>query len=291
MRPPPFAYADPSTVDEALGLLAEYGDDAGILAGGQSLVPLLNFRLARPAVIVDINRIADLAYIEQRNGTLEIGALTRHRAVERSAVVSEACPLLSEAIAHVGHVQIRNRGTVGGSLAHADPAAELSAVVTALGGCLRLRSASDERTLAPDDFFVSSLATAIEPGEMLVAVELPLWPAGTATCFSEFSRRQGDFALAGAGAVLAFGDDGRVERAGLALMGVGDRPFDGAAIANELLCGEKPSEAAVQAVAERVQSNVEPLSDIHAPADYRRHLAGVVTRRALLGAMQRATSE
>ena len=291
MRPPPFSYADPSTVDEALGLLAEHGDDAGILAGGQSLVPLLNFRLARPAVIVDINRIADLAYIEQRNGTLEIGALTRHRAVERSAVVSEACPLLSEAIAHVGHVQIRNRGTVGGSLAHADPAAELSAVVTALGGSLRLRSASGERTLAPGDFFESSLATAIEPGEMLVAVELPLWPAGTATCFSEFSRRQGDFALAGAGAVLAFGDDGRVERAGLALMGVGDRPFDGAAIANELLCGEKPSEAAVQAVAERVQSNVEPLSDIHAPADYRRHLAGVVTRRALLGAMQRATSE
>ncbi len=290
MRPPPFSYADPNTVDEALGLLAEHGDDAGILAGGQSFVPLLNFRLARPTVIVDINRIADLAYIEQRNGTLEIGALTRHRAVEQSAVVSDACPLLSEAIAQVGHVQIRNRGTVGGSLAHADPAAELPAVVTALGGSLRLRSASGERTLAPGDFFVSNLTTDIEPGEMLVAVELPAWPAGTATCFAEFCRRQGDFALAGAGAALAFGDDGRVERAGLALMGVGDRPFDGAAIANELLCGETPNEAAIQAVAERVQSDVEPSSDIHAPADYRRHLAGVMTRRALLGAVQRGTS-
>ena len=173
MRPPPFCYADPGTVDEALGLLAEHGDDAGILAGGQSFVPLLNFRLARPTVIVDINRIAELDYIEQKNGALEIGSLTRHRAVEQSALVSETCPLLSEAIAHVGHVQIRNRGTVGGSLAHADPAAELPAVVTALGGSLRLCSASGERTLDPGDFFVSSLTTAIEPGEMLVAVELP----------------------------------------------------------------------------------------------------------------------
>ena len=291
MRPPPFSYADPSTVDDALGLLAEHGDDALILAGGQSLVPLLNFRLARPAVIVDINRIADLAYIEQRNGALEIGALTRQRAAERSALVSEACPLLTEAIAHVGHVQTRNRGTVGGSLANADATAELGAVVTALGGSLRLRSASGERTLSPDEFFVSNLTSAIEPGEMLVAVSLPAWPAGTATCFTEFSRRQGDYALAGAGAVLAFGDDGRIERAGLGLLGVGDRPFDGAAIAGEVLCGEKPSEAAVQAVAERVQSSVEPPSDIHAPADYRRHLAGVVTRRALQGAVQRATSE
>ena len=290
MRPPPFSYADPSTVDEALGLLAEHGDDAGILAGGQSFVPLLNFRLARPTVIVDINRIAELDYIEQKNGALEIGALTRHRAVEQSALVGEICPLLGEAIAHVGHVQIRNRGTVGGSLAHADPAAELPAVVTALGGSLRLRSASGERTLAPGDFFVSSLTTAIEPGEMLVAVELPTWPAGTAACFTEFSRRQGDFALAGAGVALAFGDGGRVERAGLALMGVGDRPFDGSAIANELLGGETPSETAVQAVAERVQGGVEPSSDIHAPADYRRHLAGVMTRRALLGAVQRGTS-
>ena len=277
-------------MDDALGLLAAHGDEAGILAGGQSLVPLLNFRLARPSVVVDINRVADLAYIERRNGVLEIGALTRHRAVEESAMVSENCPLLSEAIAHVGHAQIRNRGTIGGSLAHADPAAELPAVVTALGGRLRLRSTGRERIMDPGDFFVSNLMTAIEPGEMLVAVELPVWPAGTATCFAEYSRRQGDFAIAGAGAALALGNDGRVERAGLALMGVGDRPFDGTAIANELLCGEKPDEAALQAVAARVQGDVEPFSDIHAPADYRRHLAGVMTRRALLGALQRGTS-
>ena len=133
--------------------------------------------------------------------------------------------------------------------------------------------------------------TAIEPGEMLVAVALPVWPAGTATCFNEFSRRQGDFALAGAAAALTFGGDGRIERAGLGLLGVGDRPFDGAAIASELLCGGKPTEAAVQAVAERVQGDVDPLSDVHAPADYRRHLAGVVTRRALQGAIRRGTSE
>ena len=291
MRPPPFSYADPSTVDEALALLAEHGDDATILAGGQSLVPLLNFRLAQPAVIVDINRIADLAYIERRNGALEIGTLTRQRAAERSALVSEACPLLGGAIAEVGHVQTRNRGTVGGSLAHADPTAEISAAVTTLGGSLRLRSTSGERTLTPDEFFVSNLMTAIEPGEILVAVEIPVWPAGTATCFNEFCRRQGDFALAGAGAALSFDDDGRIERAGLALLGAGDRIFDGTSIASEMLCGEKPSDAAVKAVAERVQSSVEPLSDIHAPADYRRHLAGVVTRRAVQGAVRRATSE
>ncbi len=290
MRPPPFSYVDPVGVDEAVGVLAEHGDEAGILAGGQSLVPLLNFRLARPTVLVDINRIAALDYIEPRDGGLEIGALTRHRTVEQSALVREACPLLSEAIGHVGHAQIRNRGTIGGSLAHADPAAELPAVVTALGGRLRLRGASGERTVGPDEFFVGHLTTAIGPEEMLVALELPAWPAGTVSCFVEFSRRQGDFAVVGAGAVLALAEDGRVERAGLALMGVGGRPFDGAAIASEGLGGGVPNEAAVRAVADRVEKSVEPDSDLHAPADYRKHLAGVLTRRALLGAAQRAGS-
>ena len=290
MRPPPFSYADPTTLDEAMGVLAGHGDEAGILAGGQSLMPLLNFRLARPAVILDINRIAELDYIEPRDGGLEIGALTRHRAVEQSAPVREACPLLNEAIGHVGHVQIRNRGTIGGSLAHADPAAELSAVVTALGGRLRLRSARGERVLGADAFFVGHLTTAIGPDEMLVAVAFPAWPPGTVSCFVEFSRRQGDFAVVGAGAVLAMAEDGRVERAGLALTGVGGRPFDGAAIASEGLRGAAPDEAAVRAVAERVARAVEPDSDIHAPADYRRHLAGVLTRRALLGAVRRARS-
>lgn len=291
MRPPPFAYADPQSVDEATGALAQYGDDAQILAGGQSFVPLLNFRLARPDYIVDINKISALDYIKSTSDGLAIGALTRHRAVEQSDLVRDTCPLLHQAIRHVGHIQIRNRGTIGGSLAHADPAAELPAVVTALGGRLHLRSASGERKLGSDEFFLAHLTTAMEAEEMLVAVELPAWPAGSGACFAEFSRRQGDFALVGAGAVLAVDSDGRVARVGLSLMGTGGRPFDGAAIASGILRGEKPDAARIEEVAKRIGENVDPDSDIHAPADYRKHLAGVMTRRALLGASQRTGAE
>ena len=291
MRPPPFAYADPQSVEEATGALAQYGDDAQILAGGQSFVPLLNFRLARPDYIIDINKISALDYIKSTDDGLVIGALTRHRTVEQSDLVRETCPLLHQAIRHVGHIQIRNRGTVGGSLAHADPAAELPAVVTALGGRLRLRSASGERVIGSDEFFLAHLTTAMEAEEMLVAVELPAWPAGSGACFVEFSRRQGDFALVGAGAILALDADGRVARTGLALMGAGGKPFNGAAIASDILRGEKPDAARIQEIAKRIGESVDPDSDIHAPADYRKHLAEVMTRRALLGASQRTGAE
>ncbi len=290
MRSPPFAYADPKTVDEAVGLLADHGDDARLLAGGQSLVPLLNFRLAAPGVLIDLNRIDALDYIGSKNGGLEIGALTRHSTVEHSDLVREVCPLLHEAIGHVGHAQIRNRGTIGGSLAHADPAAELPAVVTALGGRLRLRGGHGERTLDPAEFFVSHLTTALDAQEMLVAIELPTWPARTGACFAEFARRQGDFAIVGAGAVLTLDDDGRVARAGLGLMGVGGRPFDGGAIATDILGGARPDAAKIDAVAGRIAESVTPDTDLHAPADYRKHLASVMSRRALQGAADRANS-
>ncbi len=291
MRPPPFAYTDPQSVDEATGVLAQYGDDARILAGGQSFVPLLNFRLAQPKYIIDINKISALDHIKPLDGGLVIGALTRHRAVEQSNLVRDSCPLLHQAIRHVGHIQIRNRGTIGGSLAHADPAAELPAVITALDGRLHLRSASGERKLGSEEFFLAHLTTATEAEEMLVAVELPAWPADGGACFTEFSRRQGDFALVGAGAVLALDSDGRVARVGLALMGVGGRPFDGAPIASDILLGEKPDTARIEEVAKRIGESVEPDSDIHAPADYRKHLAGIMTRRALFGAMQHSDAE
>jgi carbon-monoxide dehydrogenase medium subunit len=291
VKPPPFEYADPGDVAEAVALLADLGDEAKVLAGGQSLVPLLNFRLARPRYLVDINRVPDLDYILPLDGGLALGALVRQRAVERSDLVRERCPLLHEAIQQVGHVQIRNRGTLGGNLAHADPSSELPAVITALDGRLRVRGPAGERVLSAGDFYLGYLTTALGPDELLVAAELPAWPLEAGSCFLEFSRRAGDFALVGVAAILALDGDGRVQRAGLALTGVGGRPFDAAAIATEVLGGERPDEAAVRAVAERVGAAVEPDSDIHAPAEYRKHLAEVLTRRALLAAAERARTE
>ena len=288
MKPPLFEYADPRTMAEAIALLRQSGDEAKVLAGGQSLVPMLNLRLARPRYLIDINRIHELDYIRLVDGGLEIGACTRQRAVERSALIRERCPLLHDAIQLVGHQQIRNRGTVGGSLAHADPAAELPAVVVALGGRLRVRSAVSERVIRADEFFISYLTTQLRPDELLAAVELPAWPARTGAAFMEISRRAGDFALVGVAAVLALDGGSRVERVGLALMGVHERPFNGGPLADELLRGERVEDGRLRAVAERVGAAVEPGSDIHATADYRRHAAVVLTRRALLAAAERA---
>ena len=288
MKPPPFEYADPRSAADAVALLAELGDEAKVLAGGQSLVPLLNFRLARPRYLIDINRVAELDYIRPLDGGLEIGAMTRQATAERSDLVRERCPLLREALGEVGHAQIRHRGTIGGSLAHADPAAELPAVVAALGGRLRARGPDGERTLSPEQFFLGYLTTALAPQELLTAVELPAWPAASGSCFLELSHRVGDFAIVGVAAILALDDGGRVERGGLALTGVGGVPFDGGAIVGELLVGQRPDEATVNEVARRVGEAVEPESDIHAPAEYRAHLANVLTRRALLTAGERA---
>ena len=195
-----------------------------------------------------------------------------------------------EAIQHVGHRQTRNRGTLGGSLAHADPAAELPAVVTALGGSLRIAGTSGERRVTPDDFFRGILTTAIAPNEMLVAVDLPPWPSGSGACFCEFSRRHGDFAVVGAAAIVALDDAGKVDRVGLSLMGVGRRPFDASGVATAMLRGERADDPSVQAVAERVERDVQPDSDIHAPAEYRKHLAKTLARKVLLSAAGRATT-
>lgn len=292
MRPPPFAYADPRQCHEVLALLAQYGDDAKILAGGQSLLPMLNFRLARPGYLVDINHVDELDGIRPLGDAgLSIGAMTRHRTVEQSALVRERCPLLHEAIQHVGHLQIRHRGTIGGSLAHADPAAELPGVVTALGATLRIRGVKGERTVRASEFFLGPLTTAIRADELLIAVEIPDWPVGTGMAFCEFSRRQGDFALSGAAALVALDVNGNVARCGLALIAVGGQPFDGNVIVTDLLKGEKPAEALWRAVAERVGQAVEPNTDIHAPADYRRHLAKVMAAKALAIAARRTATK
>ncbi|HEU4371031.1 MAG TPA: xanthine dehydrogenase family protein subunit M [Methylomirabilota bacterium] len=290
MKPAAFDYLAPTSVEEALRLLADFGDGAKPLAGGQSLVPLMNFRLVRPQHLVDLNGLGELAGICEDDGHLVIGALTRQRAVETSALVSRLCPLLAEAMPQIGHVQIRNRGTVGGSLAHADPAGELPAVVTALGGALVLRSARGRRVLTPEQFFVGYLTTAIAPDELLVEVRLPVAPPRTGTAFLEVSRRHGDFALVGIAATVTVDQDGVCTAAAVALTGVGPSPVV-ARDAARALVGVRPTPAALEDVARRVSASVEPDGDLHASSDFRRHLAGVLTRRALERAAGRTATE
>jgi carbon-monoxide dehydrogenase medium subunit len=286
MKPPRFDYLVPRSLDEALGLLAQHGEEAKVLAGGQSLVPLLNFRLVRPAHVVDLNEIPGLDTIRVDDGRLAIGAMTRQRQAETSALVRERCPLLAEAMPQVGHVQIRNRGTVGGSLAHADPAGELPAVVAALDGELVLRSRRGERRLAPHEFFVGYLTTAAAPDELLVEARVPVTPPRTGTAFMEVSRRHGDFALVGVAATVTLDAGGVCTACAIALTGVGPTPVV-ARDAARALVGVKPTDDALMDVGRRVAGALMPDSDLHASADYRKHLAGVLTRRALARAAGR----
>lgn len=279
MKPPLFDYHDPRSLDEALELLRRHGGEAKILAGGQSLMPLLNFRLSRPRALVDLNRIPGLGYIREENGQLRLGAMTRQRAIEFSPLVRARLPLLQEATTLVGHLPIRTRGTIGGSLAHADPAAEFPAVVTALDGDLVVRGPGGERILRPREFFLGYLTTALAPDEVLVEVRLPTAPPGSGWAFEELSRRHGDFALAGI-AVLLAADGERCRIARLAAAGVGATPVRLRA-AEEILEQEGLTEKSLEAAAARAQELVEPDGDIHASADYRRHLTRVLTRRAL----------
>ncbi|HEY7650036.1 MAG TPA: xanthine dehydrogenase family protein subunit M [Methylomirabilota bacterium] len=287
MKPAVFDYLSPASVEEALALLADLGEGAKPLAGGQSLVPLMNFRLVRPQHVVDLNGLSELAGIREDDGHLVIGAMTRQRAVETSALVAERCPLLAEAMPQIGHVQIRNRGTVGGSLAHADPAAELPAVVAALGGELVVRSTRGQRVMKAEQFFVGYLTTAARPGELLVEVRLPTSPPRTGTAFLEVSRRHGDFALVGVAATVTVDEAGVCTHAAIALTGVGPTPVVAHEAARALV-GAKPTANAFDAAGRRVSDSVQPDSDLHASSDYRKHVAGVLTRRALARAAERA---
>jgi CO/xanthine dehydrogenase FAD-binding subunit len=268
MKPPRFKYIAADSLASALTAKAEYGADARFLAGGQSLIPAMNFRLAQPAVLIDINPIAELDFIRE-DGTLRIGALTRNRALERSPLVAERHPLLAEAVPHVAHPQIRNRGTFGGNLAHADPASELPAVALALGARLRLQSAKSGRWIDAKAFFTGPLTTALREDEMLIEVELPSLPLRTGTCFLEVARRRGDYAMMGVAAVVT-GKEARI-----ALCNAGGTP---------VLVEVTHIEGAV----EEVQARIDPPGNVHATKQFQKHLAGVLTRRALHIALQRA---
>ena len=279
MKPAQFEYHDPTTTEEALALLKQYGGEAKVLAGGQSLVPLMNFRLSRPAALIDLNRIPALAYIKEADGQLRFGAMTRQRVIERSDLVRSRIPLLTEATLLVGHLPIRTRGTIGGSVAHADPAAEYPAVVTALEGELVVRGSGGERRVSPEEFFVTYLTTSLGPDEMLTEVRLPIQPKGSGWAFEEFSRRHGDFAIVGIAAFLVV-EGGRVKKARLATAGAGPIPIRLKA-AEQILEAGRLDEKTFQEAGAKAQELVSPDADIHASADYRRHLTKVLTVRAL----------
>ena len=287
MKPAQFEYDAPSTVDETLELLASHGDECKILAGGQSLVPLMNFRLARPGRLIDINGLRELGGIRRQNGKLVIGAMTRHSQVERSNEIAEGWPLLHEAIGWVGHLQIRNRGTVGGSVAHADPAAELPAAFAALDATFHVRSKRGFRALSWNQFFVSEFTTALAPDELVTAVEVPAHDPATGTAFVEFARRHGDFALGGAAVALGLDRGGACHSASIALLSAGPVPVRATA-AEQMLLGARPDEAVISAAAREAVKGLHPTSDLHGSSEYRIQLLAAMTERAVTRAVQRA---
>jgi len=284
VKPAKFDYHAPTSLDDAVALLQRYGGDAKILAGGQSLMPLLNFRLSRPAALVDLNRIASLAYIREENGQVRLGAMTRQRTIEFSPVVARRLPLLSEATKWVGHLPIRTRGTIGGSIAHADPSAEYPAVLTALEGEVVARGPKGERVVKAKDLFLTYLTTSLESDEVISEIRLPVMPMGAGFALEEFARRHGDFAIV-AIAAMVVPDATRCKQARLATAGAGPVPVRLRA-AEEILERDGVTDAAIDAAARRAAELVSPDSDIHASADYRRHLTMVLTRRALKRALK-----
>jgi CO/xanthine dehydrogenase FAD-binding subunit len=286
MKPAPFKYIAASSLEQALALKAEHGDDAKFLAGGQSLIPAMNFRLARPAILIDINGINDLSGIRPSNGATRVGPVTRYRTLQRDATFAQAFPLISEALPHIAHPQIRNRGTIGGNLSHADPASELPAIAVALRARMRVQAAKRERWIEASDFFAGALTTDLQSDEMLVEVELPLPKPRTGSCFMEIARRRGDFAIAGVAAMVTLGNENECTNVRLAFCGVGETPVDASSAAAALV-GHQPTEAASIGVAKSVQKMIDPGGSVHATADYQRHIAGVLTERALQRAYQR----
>jgi carbon-monoxide dehydrogenase medium subunit len=287
MKPPPFTYCDPESVDEAVALKSEYGNDSLVLAGGQSLLPMLNMRLARPEALIDINKISDLQKIDRLADFLEVGAGVRQYELEGHPLVGELVPLLPEATGYIGHIENRHRGTVGGSLAHADSAAELPCTAVALDATVVVHGPSGTRTIAAQDFFQGWMTTALEPEEVLVAVRYPVtqWTAGHG--FVEVSRRVGDLALAGAAAVVNLDEDGRFTSVSVGVLGISDTTVRASAVESALI-GEAPTEENIARAAKEIVPSVTSGDDLHATRAYRRHLASVVVSRAITAAVARA---
>jgi CO/xanthine dehydrogenase FAD-binding subunit len=286
MKPAPFDLEIARNVDDVIVLLADGQREVKILAGGQSLVPLMNFRLARPDVLVDLNQLSELQYIHKHDGLLAVGSMTRQSALERSALVAARAPLLTEVMPWVAHAPIRNRGTVGGSLAHADPSAELCAAALALDAQLVARSSRGERVISIHDFFVGPFTTSLRSDELLTEVRLPEMQEGTGWAFEEVARRSGDFAMLAAAAILGLGADGRVAFARLAYASMGPTALRAPA-GERVLLGALPTAATFEIAAKAAMAEVDPSTDLHATREYRLHVGEALTRRALSRALAR----
>lgn len=289
MKPASFRYFAPESIEAALHLAAQHGSDAKWLAGGQSLVPAMNFRLVEPAALIDLNRVQALSYIrETQDGGLRIGAMTRQRAVERDSLIARANPLLAETMPHIAHPQIRNRGTIGGSLVHADPASELPVIAVTMDATLTVRSPRGERRLPAAGFFQSLFTVDVSSDELLAEIEFPPWPPATGYAFQEVARRHGDYALVGAAATTRLDDDGNCQEARLVFLNVGDVPMR-AHRAEAMLRGQRlTAELVEEAVHLAAAEEIDPVEDVHATVEYQRHLARVLGRRCLQQAAARA---
>jgi CO/xanthine dehydrogenase FAD-binding subunit len=280
MKPSAFEYFTPFTVPEAVELLQLHGDEAKIIAGGQSLVPMMNFRVARPKALIDINRIKELDYIREEKDELVIGGLVRERTLEVSPLVKKKCPILAEAISYIGHLPIRTRGTIGGSLVHADPSAEIPVVICGLGGKMKVVGPSGERTLGAEEFFLTYLTSALEPAEILVEVKIPALPANSGWSFVEFSRRHGDFGIVVVASILFMENKERCRKASIALGGVAPTPIR-AVEAENLLADRGLTEELITEAGAKAAQATDPESDYHASAEYRKDMARVFTQRCL----------
>jgi aerobic carbon-monoxide dehydrogenase medium subunit len=286
VKPSPFGYAAPATTAEALEVLAQVGQDAKVLAGGQSLLPILNMRLAAPGYLIDINRIAELSYVRVEGGGVRVGAIARHAEVERSAVAYEALPLLRQAVHLVAHPVIRNRGATVGSIAHADPSGEMTAVLALTDGSVEVARQGSSRVVAAADFFLGPLESACAPGELALSAFFPCFPARTGSTFVEVARRHGDYAVCGVAAAVTLDDDSAVLSARVAYISVAPTPL--VLDLTTAVAGMAVADADWSAAGELARSQTDPEPDIHATADYRSHLVGVLTRRALAEAAGRA---
>jgi aerobic carbon-monoxide dehydrogenase medium subunit len=287
MKPPPFSYHDPRTVADAVALLARL-DNAKLLAGGQSLMPMLNMRFVQPDHVIDLNRVEGLSFIREANGALEIGGMTRQRDLEFSDLVAARCPLMGEAIQLVGHRQTRNRGTLGGSLCHLDPSAELVSVAATLDATVTVQGPTGKREIAFADFPVAFMTPAIEPNELLIAVRFPVWPRDHGFAFVEFARRHGDFAIVSAAVLITEDAGGRIARAAITIGGMGVVPIRAIEV-EQALAGQVPDDKLLREACEACRK-LEAIDDVHAPASYRQHLAAVLSRRALERARDRLPS-
>ncbi len=287
MKPPPFTYHAPASPDEALEVLADLGDDGKVLAGGQSLIPLLNMRLAAPAHLVDISRIAALDHVDVTDDAVTVGAAVRHTTLEHHGAAGDALPLLRQALRHVAHPVIRNRGTVCGSIAHADPAGELTAVLALLGGTVRVaRYGADDRDVEASDFFVAPLESNLRAGDLVTSVRFPRTAPGTGSAFVELSRRHGDYALCGIAATVALDDDGAVARARVGAISIHPTPL--VVDCTDALSGRPPDPDASAAAGDLVDAASDPAPDLHATVAYRRQLTRVLTGRAIAAAAAHA---